>query len=408
MLYGPTVRECAALFRVHTDAALRTMWVKLRPLYEQLKDKASQLSIVILTKVSEALAERRGFALAVPGGEHGQLESIEHVLEILGTQQHPRCTYLISATGARVKFLLKGNEDLRLDERLMRFFALANVTLRRAKLVAPFVIACYTILPLTRDAGLIKWVTGADTMHQMVVEDRRVRGVSMTQETEICRELCDCEFRSLNALQRLELFQEVAAVAPARELFEYMWLKAPNAAAWVARTEQFTLSSALMSIVGYVIGLGDRHPSNIRVVKESGNVVHIDFGESFDSAKMRAVNAERVPFRLTRMIVNALEGSVSDGKYFTRCIAVMQIMRKHRVMLATQITLFLREQLQIAATKLESHVAVLEKVLRKLDGTAETNGGEEIEVEKLVGLLIQTAENPQNYVRHYPGWCPFW
>jgi phosphatidylinositol kinase/protein kinase (PI-3 family) len=290
----------------------------------------------------------------------------------------------------------------------MRFFALANAILRRAKLVAPFVIAVYAILPLTKDAGLIKWVTGADTMHQMIVDDRKLRGVSLLREVEVCRGISDCEFRSLNALQRFEVFGEVAAVAPARGLFEFMWLRAPNAAAWLARAEQFTLSTALMSIVGYIIGLGDRHPSNIMVVKDTGNIVHIDFGESFDSARMRAVNPEMVPFRLTRMIVKALEGSVSDGKYRAMCTRVMQILRRQRVTLATQLTILMREQLQIAATRLGSPSQLLGTVLQKLEGTERELGGAEMSAEDQVAWLIRTAEDPRNYVRHYPGWCPFW
>jgi phosphatidylinositol kinase/protein kinase (PI-3 family) len=108
------------------------------------------------------------------------------------------------------------------------------------------------------------------------------------------------------------------------------------------------------------------------------------------------------------MIVNALEGSVSDGKYFTMCVTVLQLLRKHRVTLATQVTIFLREQLQMAATKFESANDVLRRVLRKLDGTEDAENGKGMEVQVQVERLIQTAENPMNYVRHYPGWCPFW
>ena len=37
-----------------------------------------------------------------------------------------------------------------------------------------------------------------------------------------------------------------------------------------------------MSIVGYVIGLGDRHPFNIMIQRNTGKIVHIDFGDCFD------------------------------------------------------------------------------------------------------------------------------
>ena len=35
-----------------------------------------------------------------------------------------------------------------------------------------------------------------------------------------------------------------------------------------------------MSMAGYILGLGDRHPSNLMLDRVSGRVVHIDFGES--------------------------------------------------------------------------------------------------------------------------------
>jgi hypothetical protein len=43
-LYGPIVRECEALFRQRTDAALRSIWVKLRQLSDQLIDRIHRKS----------------------------------------------------------------------------------------------------------------------------------------------------------------------------------------------------------------------------------------------------------------------------------------------------------------------------------------------------------------------------
>ena len=48
-----------------------------------------------------------------------------------------------------------------------------------------------------------------------------------------------------------------------------------------------------MSMVGYILGLGDRHPSNIMLQRITGKVVHIDFGDCFEVAMKR----EEVPAR---------------------------------------------------------------------------------------------------------------
>ena len=61
-----------------------------------------------------------------------------------------------------------------------------------------------------------------------------------------------------------------------------------------------------MSMVGYVLGLGDRHPSNLMLDRKSGKVLHIDFGDCFEVAMQREKFPERIPFRLTRMLVDSI------------------------------------------------------------------------------------------------------
>lgn len=56
--------------------------------------------------------------------------------------------------------------------------------------------------------------------------------------------------------------------------------KAPTA--WFAIRLNYARSVATTSIVGHVLGLGDRHTSNILMDNGSGEVVHIDLGIAFD------------------------------------------------------------------------------------------------------------------------------
>jgi FKBP12-rapamycin complex-associated protein len=41
----------------------------------------------------------------------------------------------------------------------------------------------------------------------------------------------------------------------------------------------------------------------------SGKILHIDFGDCFEVAMTREKFPEKIPFRLTRMLINAMEAS---------------------------------------------------------------------------------------------------
>lgn len=54
-------------------------------------------------------------------------------------------------------------------------------------------------------------------------------------------------------------------------------LMCPDPTAWFEARLRFTRSAATWSMVGHVVGLGDRHGENILLDKGSGEVVHVDF-----------------------------------------------------------------------------------------------------------------------------------
>lgn len=46
--------------------------------------------------------------------------------------------------------------------------------------------------------------------------------------------------------------------------------------------------------VGYLLGLGDRHPSNLMLDRYSGKLLHIDFGDCFEASMTREKFPEKV------------------------------------------------------------------------------------------------------------------
>ena len=382
---------------------MRSLWTHLGRIYESVKDKVNKLSVVLLSKISSVVAEKRDFKLCVPGLTDVGMAMIEPILEILETQQHPRALFIKSTEGTRYKFLLKGNEDLRLDGRLMQFFSLINSITSSSE--HDMTLSRYAVIPLTRNVGLIRWVTGADTLHHIIAWNRETRHMRRDcEQTMIDEALSPITFKSLCPLQKLEMFEKVTTATTCRALFESVWLKSPNAAIWMTRTQRFTFSSASMSMVGHIIGLGDRHPGNIMMQRETGAVIHIDFGESFESAMHRDMYPERVPFRLTRMIVNALEGSTENGLFKRACERIMCIIRDNASTLKSHLAIFATDPLSDKSDTKES-AKLADRCTEKVDGR---EFGEALTVSDQVSRLIKVAADPYNYVRHYPGWCPFW
>ena len=98
---------------------------------------------------------------------------------------------------------------------------------------------------------------------------------------------------------------------------------------WLQRRTNYTRSLAMMSMVGYLLGLGDRHPSNLMLDRYSGKILHIDFGDCFEASMNREKFPEKVPFRLTRMLVKAMEVSGIEGNFRSTCCSVMQVRTFH-------------------------------------------------------------------------------
>lgn len=58
---------------------------------------------------------------------------------------------------------------------------------------------------------------------------------------------------------------------------------------WFAMRLNYTRSVATTSIVGHILGLGDRHVSNILLDSITGEVVHIDLGIAFEQVAFHRI-----------------------------------------------------------------------------------------------------------------------
>jgi ataxia telangiectasia mutated family protein len=175
----------------------------------------------------------------------------------------------------------------------------------------------YKVIPLAPRAGLLEFVSNTMPMQAWLWEAHakyRPGDLKHAEVDSALRQKHRDETRTPDAM--LKLFQDLRArFQPVFRHYFTERRKTPSA--WFAMRLAYTRSVATTSIVGHIIGLGDRHCSNILLDNASGEVVHIDLGIAFDQGKKLPV-PERVPFRMTADMIDGMGISGTQG-VFQRC-----------------------------------------------------------------------------------------
>ena len=136
-------------------------------------------------------------------------------------------------------------------------------------------------------------------------------------------------------MSKVEAFQDASKITDGYELSEVIWTKSLNCETWLMRRTNYAQSLAVMSVVGYILGLGDRHPNNLMMDRQNGKIIHIDYGDCFEIAMNRRKFPEKIPFRLTRMFVRALGVSGVEGAFKIVAEKIMKLMRDNKDSLYT-------------------------------------------------------------------------
>jgi len=321
--------------------------------FRRINKQLPSLTKLELTQCSPALSRAKSLELGVPGsyrvdGSYVNIEKFIPNVEVITSKQRPRKITLRGSDGKDYVFLLKGHEDLRQDERVMQLFGLVNALLVRDPQTRKhdLKIQRYAISPLSHNCGLVGWVPHCDTFHSLIRDYRQSKKIPLNMENREMLKIAP-DYDILTVMQKVEVFIQALKQTTGKgdDLYEVIWLKSANSEEWLERRTKFTRSLAVMSMVGYILGLGDRHPSNLMLDKLSGRVLHIDFGDCFEVAMNRDKFPEKVPFRLTRMLIRAMEVSGIEGSYRSTCEKTMSVLRDSRDSLVAMLEAFIYDPL---------------------------------------------------------------
>jgi len=329
---------------------------------------------------------------------------------VLNSLQRPRKINIRGSDGHVYALLCKPKDDLRKDQRLMEFNAMINRALKKDAESSKrrLYIKTYAVTPLNEECGLIEWIDNLKTLREILLASYKQKNVAINYG-ELRQLLTD----SISAPNKLSIFtQKIIPHFPPvfHEWFVEMF---PEPGAWFTARLRYTRSCAVMSIVGHVLGLGDRHGENILFEEGNGGTFHVDFNCLFDKG-LTFEKPELVPFRLTHNMIDAFGAYGYEGPFRKSCELTLGILRQNEDTLMTILETFLYDPTTdfIGTKKKTVNIVpdtpegVLESVRNKVRGLLPMESVP-LSVEGYVQALILQATDPFKLASMYIGWCAF-
>jgi len=348
----------------------------------------------------------------------------EDTVDVLQSLQKPKKITIKGSDGVSYTMMCKPKDDLRKDCRTMEFNALVNKCLRKdpESRRRQLHIRTYAVIPLNEECGLLEWVQKTHGLRNILTKIYKEKNM-YTRGTEV-KKLLDRAGSKLEEKKRVFL-NEILPRHPS--VFHEWFLKTfPNPTSWYMSRLAYCRTSAVMCMVGHILGLGDRHGENILFDATCGDCVHVDFnclfkkGETFDCP-------EQVPFRLTHNIVNAMGPLGCEGVFRRSCEVTLRLLRNQCDSLLTVLRTFIydplvewqrtkgRELLAEASKNKETGevtneegVKILKDIEKRIQGFEGNNRIRiPLSIEGQVHYLINEATSADNLSRMYIGWAPY-
>ncbi|KAF2069559.1 hypothetical protein CYY_009124 [Polysphondylium violaceum] len=368
------------------NKCIRSLEKETKPLapFNPLQDlvhsfNVHRLNSLNLSSINPSLAQFRPVVAQMPGIDTNvTIQNIQPTVYLLQTKTKPKKISIVGSDGNLYPYLLKGREDLHLDERIMQLMNVIDQLLSTNKKPTLKLLRTrhYSVTPLSQSSGLIQWVEGSVPLFSLYKSWYRNEVVYKntpssssnnsnlppTNPSRVVVRPVDIFYSKLSSVLEkrgllkinnrnewpkevlVQVFQELSNETPKWLLQRELWFSSSSSSELFLKTQSYSRSLALMSVIGYLIGLGDRHLDNILIDLKTAEIVHIDYNICFEKGLELRV-PERVPFRMTQILEGALGLTGVHGTFRETSIQVMQLFKTHKDILLALLETFIYEPL---------------------------------------------------------------
>ncbi|KAI8636905.1 hypothetical protein BD408DRAFT_425387 [Parasitella parasitica] len=372
------IHACNMLQKPTSMKNYRQGWECFQQFHRQLMAETHKVRILELSRVSPYLHSMKDTPIGLPGQNEDEescfIYSFGSNVVVLPTKTKPKKLDLKGSDGKKYSYLFKGLEDLHLDERIMQLLTTTNGLLSEngATALRGLRARTYAVIPLSDHSGMIQWVNDAtpffalfkkwqkreSTAYMLLNNDKPNEAYMQTlmqrpteQFTAKVATILKAAGLRVTANRRYwpkevlkKVYLELVKETPGDLLQKEIYYSSSSAAEWFKKSTSFARSLAVTSIIGYIIGLGDRHLDNMLIDFRSGEVIHIDYNVCFEKGRRLRV-PELVPYRLTQNLYGALGITGVDGQFKAAAEETLRVLRKHKEVLITLLDAFVYDPL---------------------------------------------------------------
>ncbi|CAI2381037.1 unnamed protein product [Moneuplotes crassus] len=322
---------------------------------------------------------------------------------VMTSKEKPKKIGLVGTDDRVYFFLVKSDQhgDLRKEGRFMEYANLVNKVLDQdfESLQRNLRMDLFSIVPLNRICGLIEWIDDTLTIKSVVTDYWKKEGIKLDMQ----------DVKKLAAENKGNTHEDIwdsLKTKASPMLNNWFFDRFPTPSLMFDARLNFIRSTAVWSMVGYIIGLGDRHGDNILIHKGKGSLTHVDFDCIFEKgAKLKV--PEKVPFRLTKNIIDAFGIFKEQGTYIKCCEVVLEVMRENKTKFGAFLDSFIHDPLIESKNSVCVNMKeALKQVKLRLDGYMDENSGVLKPHEQVLRVILR-ALNDEYQKKMFIGWMPW-
>lgn len=293
---------------------------------------------------------------------HVKIAGFDERVLVLSSIRRPKRLIIRGDDEKDHMFLVKGGEDLRLDQRIEQLFGVMNEVMSNDPACSQrcLRLKTYQVIPMTPRVGMIEWIQNTKPLKELLrgtmtkVEFDHYNGKDGPNESHM---KWIAKFKGAMPFNRFygEMYKKASRTETERSFKQklglvpwdllkraFVQLSASPEAFLILRSH-FASTHACLSICQYILGIGDRHLSNFMVDMESGGMIGIDFGHAFGSATQFLPVPELMPFRLTRQFLNLMLPLKESGILQSVMVHTLRALRNNHQLLLNTMDVFIKE-----------------------------------------------------------------